>query len=76
MGDMGMSAMMSWMLVAVLLGLALLVAVVVVGTAWLMRRWSPGHQVPESAQDQLSRRFAAGEINEDDYLNRRALLHD
>lgn len=76
MGDMGMSGMMVWMLVAGLLGLAALVAVVV-GTVWAIRRWSaPGHQGAESAQEQLKSRFAAGEIDEDDYLSRRALLND
>ncbi len=76
MGDISMSGMMSWMLVAGLLGLAALVAVVVVGTAWLMRSRSPGHQASQPAQDQLKRRFAAGEIDEADYLSRRALLND
>lgn len=75
MGDMGMSGMMGWMLVAGLLGLAVLVAVVV-GIVWAIRRWSaPGHQ-GESAQNQLRRRFAAGEIDEGDYLSRPALLND
>ncbi|GGO85436.1 hypothetical protein GCM10011584_05400 [Nocardioides phosphati] len=75
-GDMGMTGMMVWMLVAGLLGLAALAAVVV-GTVWAMRRWStPGHQSAEPAQEQLKRRFAAGEIDEDDYLSRRALLND
>lgn len=74
--DMGMSGMMVWMLVAGLLGLAALAAVVV-GTVWAMRRWSaPSRQSAESAQEQLRRRFAAGEIDEDDYLSRRALLND
>ena len=76
MGDVSMSGMMGWMLVAGLLGLAVLIAVVV-GTAWAIRRLSaPGHQGAGSAQDQLKRRFAAGEIDEDDYLSRRALLND
>ncbi len=76
MGDVSMSGMMGWMLVAGLLGLAVLVTVVV-GTAWAIRRWSaPGHQGAESAQDQLKRRFAAGDIGEDDYLSRHALLND
>ncbi len=76
MGDMGMSGMMGWMLIAGVLGLVVLVAVVV-GTAWAIRRWAaPGHQSAESAQDQLKRRFAAGEIDEDECLSRRALLKD
>jgi putative membrane protein len=76
MSDMGMNGMMGWMLVAGLLGLAVLVAVVA-GTVWAIRRWSaPRHQGAESAQDQLRRRFAAGEIDEEDYLSRRALLND
>lgn len=76
MGDMGMSGMMAWMLVAGLLGLAALAAGLV-GTVWALRRWSaPGPQSAGSAQEQLKRRFAAGEIDEDDYLSRRALLND
>lgn len=75
-GDMSMSGMMVWMVVAGLLGLAALAAVVV-GTIWAMRRWSAsGHQSAESAQERLKRRFAAGEIDEDDYLSGRALLDD
>lgn len=73
----GMGGMIVWVLVWGLLGLALLVAIIV-GTVWAIRRWSVPEQPGrvESAQDQLKRRFAAGEIDEDEYLNRRAHLDD
>lgn len=76
MGDMGMSGMMGWMLLAGLAEFAVLLAVVV-AAAWAFHRWSaPRRQGAESAQDQLKYRFALGEIDEEDYLSRRALLND
>lgn len=75
MGGIGMGGMMAWMVVWGLLGLALLVAVVV-GAVWAFRRRSGLEQLSrnETAQDHLKRRFAAGEIDEDEYLSRRAHL--
>ncbi len=77
MDGIGMGGMMVWMVVWGLLGLVLLVAIIV-GSVWAIRRRSGPEQQgrAESAQDQLKRRFAAGEIDEDEYLSRRALLND
>lgn len=70
--------MMTGMLLCGVLGLAL-IALIVAGTAWLIRR-SPGGNnstpAPESPEDTLRRRFAAGELDEDEYLVRSAALRD
>lgn len=73
----GMGGMMLWMLVWGLVGLALL-ALTVVGIVWLIRRGDGTNRVspPESAGEILSRRYAAGELDEDEYLRRRAGLQD
>ena len=80
MGDMGgMGGMgMIWMLVWGLVGLALLV-LAVVGVVWLVRRTGPSDQGGsgrETPEDLLRRRYAAGELDEDEYLQRRAGLKD
>lgn len=78
MGDMGMGGMMVGMLIWGLLGLALLV-LTVLGTVWLARHMKPsGHTDPahESPEEILRRRYAAGELDEDEYLSRRAALRD
>ena len=71
-----MGGMMAGMLIWGLLGLALLV-LAIVGSVWLLRR--PRHQrdsktAAESPEEVLRRRYAAGEIDEDEYLQRRAGL--
>jgi len=75
----GMMAMMGgWMLLWVLVGLAVLV-LAVLGSIWLVRRLAPGqheqvHRSPgrpdeaPSAQELLRRRYAAGEIDREEYL--------
>lgn len=80
MGDMngmgGMGGMMMWMLVWGLVGLALLV-LAVVGVVWLVRRTGNSDQGggrPEAPEDVLRRRYAAGELDEDEYRRRRAQI--
>ncbi len=78
MGGMEMGEMMFGMLIWGLLGLALLV-LAIVATVWLasrmMGRGNPS-AAHESAEDILRRRYAAGELDEDEYLSRRAGLRD
>jgi putative membrane protein len=78
MGNMsGMGGMMMWMLVWGLVGIALLV-LVVVGIVWMVRR-TDGHGrpvAPDSPEEILRRRYAAGELDEEEYLRRRAGLRD
>lgn len=74
MGDMG--GMMAMMAVSGLVGLAVL-TLVVIGSVWMVRRMSGRTSrvgAPESPDQLLRRRYAAGEIDEDDYLRRRAGL--
>lgn len=73
----GMGGMMGWMMIWGLVGLALLV-LLVVGTVWLVRRTNGLEQPPpaDSPEDVLRRRYAAGELDEDEYLRRRAGLQD
>jgi len=73
----GMGGMMLWMLIWGLVGLALL-ALMVVGIVWLVRRGNGSNQrTPlESPDEVLRRRYAAGELDEDEYLHRRAGLQD
>jgi len=73
----GMGGMMLWMLIWGLVGLALL-ALMVVGIVWLVRRGNGSNQLtpPESPDALLRRRYAAGELDEDEYLRRRAGLQD
>lgn len=75
MGDM-CSMGMVWMLVMGLVGLALL-ALAVLGAVWIVQRSRPSDQGgghPETPEDVLRRRYAAGELDEDEYLQRRAGL--
>jgi putative membrane protein len=76
MGGMG-GGMMMWMLLWGLVGLAL-IALAVVGIVWLVRRTGENRSVPpptqETPQDVLKRRYAAGEIEEEEYLRRQAGL--
>lgn len=78
MGGMGMGGMMLWMLVWGLVGVALLV-LAVVGIVWLVRRTDSrarGNASRESPEEILRRRYAAGELDEDEYLRRRAGLYE
>jgi putative membrane protein len=75
MDGMGMGGgMMMWMVLWALVGLALL-ALAVAGVVWLVRHSAPetGRQ-PESAEEILKRRYAAGEIDEEEFERRRAGL--
>lgn len=71
----GMGGMMLGMLIWGLVGVALLV-LAVVGIVWLVRSSDSGKQPPrgESPEEILSRRYASGEIDEDEYLRRRSGL--
>lgn len=78
MDGMGTGGMMIGMLIWGLLGLALL-ALAIVATIWLIRgltrRGEPG-LTSETPEDILRRRYASGELDEDEYLSRRAGLRD
>ena len=60
----------------VLFSLAL-IALAVTGAVWLVRNMSgsnrndDGHQSQPTARDGLDRRYAAGELSRDEYLDRR-----
>lgn len=71
----GMGGMMAWMLIWGVVGLAVLV-LFVVGILWLVRRGGASQQLPDpnSPEEILRRRYAAGELDEDEYLRRRAGL--
>ena len=71
----GMDGMMAWMLIWGVVGLAVLV-LSVVGIVWLVRRGGASQQLPDrnSPEEILRRRYAAGELDEDEYLRRRAGL--
>lgn len=73
----GMGGMMLWMLLWGLVGVALLV-LIVVGIVWLTRRSNTATQMPplDSPEEILRRRYAAGELDEDEYFRRRAGLQD
>lgn len=85
MGDGGMmdggmmGAMGIWVFLLVAVLLAVLVAAVL-GSVWLVRRLSSGtdqaapSQGPDDASDTLRRRYAAGEIDDDEYARRRSTL--
>lgn len=70
-----MAGMMGWMLIWGLVGIALLVALVV-GTVWLVRRGNDSSPRVHSPEEVLRRRFAAGEIGEDEYLRIQAGLRE
>lgn len=75
---MEMGGMMVWMLIWGLLGIALLV-LAIVATVWLARRTNSHREAQsavESPEEILRRRYAAGEIEEDEFLSRRAGLQD
>jgi putative membrane protein len=75
MDGMGMGGgMMMWMVLWALVGLAIL-ALAVAGVVWLVRHSAPetGHR-SESAEEILKRRYAAGEIDEDEFQRKRADL--
>ncbi len=68
--------MMAWMAIWGLVGLALLV-LAIVGTVWLVRRPTnerDSKSAVESPEEVLRRRYAAGEMDEDEYLRRRSGL--
>lgn len=78
MSGMEMGGMMAWMGIWGLLGLALLV-LAIVGIVRLVQRPSnkrDSKPAVESPEEVLRRRYAAGEIEEDEYLQRRAGLQD
>ncbi len=65
---------MGWMMVLwVLIGLAVL-ALLILGIVWLVRsltdRSSDATQIEDPAQRELRRRYAAGEIDQDEYQQR------
>ncbi len=72
-----MGSMMTWMLLWGLVGLALL-GLAVVGIVTMVRRSDrDADRVPRTESHEiLKRRYAAGEIGEDEFLTRRAGLSD
>ncbi len=73
-----MGGMMTWLLLWGLVGLALL-GLAVVGIVTMVRRSDrDADRVPrtESPDEILKRRYAAGEIGEDEFLTRRAGVSD
>ena len=74
----GMGGMMMWMLLWGVVGLALIVFAVVGIVAMVRRGDRDRDRIPaaESPDEVLKRRYAAGEIGEDEYLSRRAGLRD
>lgn len=79
MNGMAMGGMMVWMAIWGLLGIALLV-LAIVGTVRLVRRPTRDQRdstsTVESPEEVLRRRYAGGEIDEEEYLQRRAGLRD
>jgi putative membrane protein len=74
----GMGGMMMWMLLWGVVGLAL-IGFAVVGIVVMVRRGDRDRDRilgVQSPDDVLKRRYAAGEIGEDEYLSRRAGLKD
>ena len=74
---MGMGSMMTWGLLWGVVGLALL-GLAVAGVVFLVRQSDQdrgGRDGQESAEDFLKRRYAAGQIDEDEFLRRRAGLY-
>lgn len=78
MGDGMMGGMGAWMLLWVLVGIAILV-LAVVGIIWLVRSSSSSSPASpasprETPDEVLSRRYAAGEIDDEEYARRRSVL--
>ncbi len=74
----GMGGMMMWMVLWGVVGLVL-IGFAVVGIVVMVRRGDRDRDRIHGAQspdDVLKRRYAAGEIGEDEYLSRRAGLKD
>lgn len=70
----GMGMYMGMMVLWVLVGLAVL-ALIVAGVVWLAGRSAPeASHPPESAEEILKRRYAAGEIDDEEFQRRRAGL--
>lgn len=81
-GGMGnMMGMGAWMVLWLLVGLALL-GLAVAGIVWLVRRAGSGSGAShstwqrESPEDVLRRRYAAGEIDEEEFARRMSVLTD
>ena len=73
-GMMG-GGMAAWVLLWSLVGLAVLV-LAIVATVWLIRRMGTQHQSDSQhgAEDVLRRRYAAGEIDDEEFHRRLAVL--
>lgn len=78
MDGMGGGMMLIWMLIWGLVGLAIF-ALAVAGSVWLVRH-SGGLRQPEGTEESpeeiVRRRYAAGELDEDEYHRRRAGLQN
>ena len=73
----GMGMMGGWMLLWVLVGIAVLV-VAVLTAVWLVKQLSAGRRdTGNAAEEQLQRRYVAGEIDREEFLRiRRDLAGD
>ncbi len=67
----------AWILLWSLIGLALLV-LIILAIIWMVRHLfvRPAHERQDSAEAELRRRYAAGEIDRDEYLRRRTDLRE
>jgi putative membrane protein len=72
----GMGGMMMWMLFWGVVGISLLVLAVIAVVSLVRRRDAGPSQEwrPDSPQQILARRYAAGEIEEEEFLRRRSNL--
>lgn len=71
-----MGGMMAWMLLWGLIGLALLI-LIIVAIIWLIRhmRTDPATR-PDPAEEELRRRYAAGDIDNEEYQRRKSALRE
>lgn len=69
-----MNGMILWGLLWTLIGIAVLVLAVLAIVDFVRRDRDTGGRSRQSAEDILRKRFAAGEIDEDEYNQRRSQL--
>lgn len=71
-----MGGMMAWMLLWGLIGLALL-TLIIVAIIWLIRHMLAGPASrADSAEEELRRRYATGDIDHEEYQRRKAALRE
>ena len=65
-----MGSMTAWSLAWIVLGVLVVAGAFAAGAAWARHAATPRREFPPSPADVLKHRYAAGEIDEDDYLIR------